>query len=51
MIDTDIERFDIRATTQREMHRHAVYAKNMLFAASAASLAIVGAGAYLLSLL
>jgi hypothetical protein len=51
MIDAEIERFDIRATTRREVERYAAHAKNMLIAASAASLAIVGAGAFLLSLL
>lgn len=51
MIDQELEHFDIRAMTRHELARHADHARNMLFAASAASLAIVGAGAFFLSLL
>ena len=51
MIDSEFEHFDVRAITPHELRRHAYYARNMLFAASAASLAILGAGAFFLSLL
>lgn len=51
MIDQEFEHFDIRLMTRREIARHLDFTKNMLFAASAASLAILGAGAFFLSLL
>ncbi|MGV3490076.1 MAG: hypothetical protein ACO1OG_02030 [Devosia sp.] len=51
MIDREVEHFDVRAVTARELREHVHYAKNMLLAAAVASLSIVGAGAYLLSLL
>jgi len=51
MIDQEFEHFDVRAMTSRELARHADYARNMLFAASAASMSILGAGAFFLSLL
>lgn len=50
MIDNEFEHFGVRAITSREVHLHAHFAKNMLIAAAAASLAILGAGAFLLSL-
>jgi hypothetical protein len=50
MIDNDYEHFDVRAISPREVNRRADYAKNMLFAATAASLSIVGAGAFFLGL-
>ncbi len=50
MIDNEYEHFDVRAVTPREASRRAYYAKNMLFAATAASLSIVGAGAFFLGL-
>lgn len=51
MINQEFEHFDVRAMTRREFDRHIDFAKNMLFAASAASLAILGAGAFFLGLL
>ena len=51
MLDQEFEHFDVRAITRRELDRNADYTKNMLFAATAASLAILGAGAFFLSLL
>ncbi|MBL8592301.1 MAG: hypothetical protein JNK01_06420 [Devosia sp.] len=51
MLDQEIDHFDVRAMTRHELARHAHYARNMLFAASAASLSILGAGAFFLSLL
>ncbi|WP_374622229.1 hypothetical protein [Devosia sp.] len=50
MIDNDAGRFDVRAMTRREWIRQIDYTKNMLFASAAASLTIVGAGAFFLSL-
>lgn len=50
MIDNEIEHFDVRAVTRHELARQLSYARNMLFASAAASLAILGAGAYFLSL-
>jgi hypothetical protein len=44
-IDSDFGHFDVRAITRRELDRHAMHAKTMLIAASAASLAIVAASA------
>ncbi len=51
MIDQEFEHFDVRVMTRREMTQQAVFTKNMLFAATAASLAILGAGAFFLSVL
>ena len=51
MLDQEFEHFDVRAMTRYEVARHTDYARNMLFAASAASLTILGAGAFFLSLL
>ena len=51
MIDQEFEHFDVRAMTRREFDRHVYFAKNMLIAASAASLTILGAGAFFLSVL
>lgn len=51
MLDQELDHFDVRAMTQHELARHAHFARNMLFAASAASLSILGAGAFFLSLL
>lgn len=51
MLDQEIDHFDVRAMTRHELARHAHCARNMLFAASAASLSILGAGAFFLSLL
>jgi hypothetical protein len=48
MID-EIEQFDVRAITRHEMARQLSFTKNMLLASAAASLAILGAGAYFLS--
>ncbi|MBK8085757.1 MAG: hypothetical protein IPK28_19110 [Devosia sp.] len=50
MIDNEVGRFDVRAMTRREWMRQIDYTKNMLFASAAASLTIVGAGAFFLSL-
>jgi hypothetical protein len=51
MLDQEFEHFDVRAMTRYEVARHAHYARNMLFAATAATLTILGAGAFFLSLL
>jgi hypothetical protein len=51
MLDQELDHFDVRAMTRHELARHADFARNMLFAASAASLTILGAGAFFLSLL
>ncbi|WP_156342970.1 hypothetical protein [Devosia sp. A16] len=51
MLDQEFEHFDVRAITRHELLRRTAYARNMLFAASAASLAILGAGAFFLGLL
>ncbi len=51
MMDHELEHFDVRTMTRRELDRHADFTKNMLFAASAVSLAILGAGAFFLSVL
>jgi hypothetical protein len=51
MLDQEFEHFDVRAMTRHELARQVHYARNMLFAASAASLTILGAGAFFLSLL
>ena len=50
IIDPDLGHFDVRSITRRELERHAMFTKNMLFAAAAASLAIVGAGAFFVAL-
>ena len=50
MTDMDMARFDIRALSHTEERQQLAYARNMLFATAAASLAIVGAGAFFLSL-
>jgi hypothetical protein len=50
MIDMEIARFDVRALSKHEELRHLTYTKNMLFAAAAASLAIIGASAFFVSL-
>jgi hypothetical protein len=50
MIDQELGHFDVRAMTPADWDRHRHYIKHMLFAASAASLSIVGAGAFFLSL-
>lgn len=51
MLDHEFEHFDVRAMTRRELNRQAQYTKNMLFAASAVSLAILGAGAFFLGVI
>ena len=51
MLDQEFEHFDVRAMTRHEVSRHHDYARNMLFAATAATLTILGAGAFFLSLL
>jgi hypothetical protein len=51
MIDADVARFDVRALSRSEEQRNLSYTKNMLLATMAASLAIVGLGAFFLSLL
>jgi len=51
MIDTDVARFDVRALSRSEERQRLSYTKNMLIATAAASLAIVGLGAFFLSLL
>jgi hypothetical protein len=48
MID-EIEHFDVRAITRHELAEQLSFTKNMLLASAAASLAILGAGAYFLS--
>jgi hypothetical protein len=50
MIDMDVARFDVRALSRGEERQRVSYTKNMLLATMAASLAIVGAGAFFLSL-
>ena len=45
----DYGRFDVHPMTASEWARQLSYTKNMLFAAIAASLSIVGAGAFFLS--
>jgi len=50
MIDMDVARFDVRALSRSEERQHLNYARNMLLATAAASLAIVGFGAFFLSL-
>ncbi len=50
MIDSELGQFGVRAMTRHEWIRRIDYTKNMLFASIAASLSIVGAGAYFLSL-
>jgi hypothetical protein len=51
MIDQEFEHFDVRTMTRREIDRQIDFTKNMLFAASAVSLAILGAGAFFLYVL
>ncbi len=46
----DDGRFDVNPPTSKEWARQLSYTKNMLFASIAASLSIVGAGAFFLSL-
>jgi len=50
MIDMDVARFDVRAVSRNEERQHLSYTKNMLLATTAASLSIVGFGAFFLSL-
>lgn len=50
MIDMDVARFDVRALSRNEERQHLNYTKNMLIATAAASMAIVGLGAFFLSL-
>ncbi len=50
MIDMEVARFDVRTLSRNEEARLVSYTKNMLLATTAASLAIVGAGAFFLSL-
>lgn len=50
-MDVDIARFDVRALSRSEERQSLSYTKNMLLATVAASLAIVGAGAFFLNLL
>jgi hypothetical protein len=50
MIDMDVARFDVRTLSRSEEARQISYTKNMLLATVAASFAIVGAGAFFLSL-
>ncbi|MDB5538457.1 MAG: hypothetical protein JWQ89_184 [Devosia sp.] len=49
MIEQELGHFDVRAMTAYDWDRHNDYIRNMLFAACAASLSIVGAGAFFLS--
>lgn len=51
MLDQELDHFDVRAITRHELARHVHYARHMLLAAGAASLTILGAGAFFLSLL
>jgi hypothetical protein len=51
MIDQELDQFDVRLMTARDIARHHDFTKNMLFAASVASLTILGAGAFFLSVL
>lgn len=50
MIDMDVARFDVRALSRAEERQRLSYARNMLLATVAASMSIVGAGAFFLSL-
>ena len=50
MIDMDTARFDVRAQSRSEELRQLSYARNMLIATAAASLSIVGASAFFISL-
>jgi len=50
MIDMDVARFDVRALSRSEERQQLSYARNMLIATAAASLSIVGAGAFFISL-
>jgi hypothetical protein len=51
MIDQEFEHFDVRAITRHELARQLSFARNMLLASAAASMAILGAGAYFISLM
>lgn len=50
MQDSEIDHFGVQQMTRRQLARRVDYTKNMFFAAAAASLAIVGAGAYVVGL-
>ncbi|MDC9823529.1 hypothetical protein PRN20_07280 [Devosia sp. ZB163] len=50
MFDQEFDRFDVRAITPRELAQHLSHARNMLVAATAASLSILGASAFFVSL-
>lgn len=50
MIDMEVARFDVRALSRNEERQRQSYARNMLIATTCASMAIVGAGAFFLSL-
>ena len=51
MTDIDIERFEVRSLTRWEADRQIDHAKNMLFAAVASSLAILGAAAFFITVM
>ena len=46
-----MERFEVRSMTRPELERLTHFTKNMLFASAAASLAIVGAAAFFVTML
>jgi len=50
MTDMDVAQFDVRALSRGEEARQLSHTKSMLFVAIGASLAIVGAGAFVLGL-
>lgn len=49
-MDSDLGFCAVRSLGAREVRRQALFVKNMLFASASASLAIVGAGAFFISL-
>ena len=50
MVDLDVARFGARGLGASEVKRQLSYTQNMLLATAAASFAILGAGAFFLSL-
>ena len=50
MIDPDNDGFAVRQLTRHDWARRNHYTRHMLFASMAASMAIVGAGAFVVSL-
>ena len=49
-MDSDFGFYAVRSIGTHEVRRQAVFVKHMLFASATASLAIVGAGAFFISL-